>query len=331
MTLHFDTNLSPSHEDKEEWKWGEMTLKNQPLQHVLGSTTFWHFSESSKSDPSPHAVQSNMPGHRIVCFCLFCNGVLLYVVKRFAESSSSLEEMKTRSQASSVIRQCPVTAVSGVGYMRLPLSHITSLPLSGHRISNPISHKPAQTEAMLTQEWGSMVQQRQEVVWSGWRAVGLGGHHGLKNETETIMEGWWREIKIQGDDMGEKLLWLLLSSTELLYNKLLISQSITEHRNVSESMEDRQKEQASKTNRDFVNTPLFVKWHLSFCSVAEQGDNDLSVRCWDGRCTVWGDSRSFHYHTLILHSHCDINRERTCISSFTEQKEIWIWYPMTAY
>lgn len=47
---------------------------------------------------------------------------------RFAESISSLEEMSTRSQASSVIPWCPVTAVSGIRacgcrYLILHLCH----------------------------------------------------------------------------------------------------------------------------------------------------------------------------------------------------------------
>lgn len=46
--------------DMQRWKRWQMIIENlrrQPLQIALGSTmTFWHFSESSKSDKSPHAV-----------------------------------------------------------------------------------------------------------------------------------------------------------------------------------------------------------------------------------------------------------------------------------
>lgn len=61
-----------------------------------------------------------------VCFCLLFTGVLLYVVMRFAVSISSLEEMRTRSQASSLIRRCPVTAVSGIRTCgcRYPILHL---------------------------------------------------------------------------------------------------------------------------------------------------------------------------------------------------------------
>lgn len=46
--------------DMQRWKRWQMIIENlrrQPLQIALGSTmTLWHFSESSKSDKSPHAV-----------------------------------------------------------------------------------------------------------------------------------------------------------------------------------------------------------------------------------------------------------------------------------
>lgn len=87
--------------------------RRPPLR--LGSTlTFWHLNESSKSDKPPHAVQRATPTAALR-FSVCCSAVLFfYVVERFALSISSVREMKTRSQASSVIPQCPVTAVSGV-------------------------------------------------------------------------------------------------------------------------------------------------------------------------------------------------------------------------
>lgn len=67
-----------------------------------------------------------MPDHSLVCFCLLFAGVFLYAVMRFTESISSLEETRTRSQASSVIPWCPVTAVSGIRACgcRYPILHL---------------------------------------------------------------------------------------------------------------------------------------------------------------------------------------------------------------
>lgn len=73
-----------------------------------------HLSESSKPDSLPHAGEDNMPDRSLVCFCLLFSGVSLYVVMRFAESISSLVEMRSGCQASSVIPWCPVTAVSSI-------------------------------------------------------------------------------------------------------------------------------------------------------------------------------------------------------------------------
>lgn len=102
-------------------------LRRQPLQIAQGSTvTSWHLSESGKSDSLEHAGQRDVPDHSLVCFCLLFSAVFLYVVMRFTESIYSLEEMRTGSQASSVIPRSPVTAVSGIRACgcRYPILHL---------------------------------------------------------------------------------------------------------------------------------------------------------------------------------------------------------------
>lgn len=59
-------------------------------------------------------------------FQAFFHGVLLYAVMRIAESIIGLEEMGTRSQASTLIPWCSVTAVSASGACgcRYPILHL---------------------------------------------------------------------------------------------------------------------------------------------------------------------------------------------------------------
>lgn len=111
----------------QRWQMIIANLRRQPLQIARGSTlTPWHLSESSKSDNLPHAVECNVPDESLVCFCLSFSSIFLYVVMRVAASISSLEAMRTRSQASSVIPWCPVTAVSGIRACgcRYPILHL---------------------------------------------------------------------------------------------------------------------------------------------------------------------------------------------------------------
>lgn len=103
--------------DAQRWERPQAIIENlrrQPPSRPGSTMTLWHFSESSKSDKPPHAVWRTTPDRSLSLFCLLFGSVPFYVVERFALSISSLQETETRSQASSVIPQCPVTAVSGV-------------------------------------------------------------------------------------------------------------------------------------------------------------------------------------------------------------------------
>lgn len=69
------------------------------------------------------------PPHHAGFLVVVC---LIYVVVRFAESLSSFEKMRTRSQASSVIPWCPVTAVYSFRACscRYPILHLChSVPM----------------------------------------------------------------------------------------------------------------------------------------------------------------------------------------------------------
>lgn len=96
------------------------------------NTTATSNSQGITSDPLTLKLKkevwqpSRVPDESLVCFCLLSRDVLLYVVMRFAASISSLEEMRTRSQASSVIPWCPVTAVSSIRACgcRYPILHL---------------------------------------------------------------------------------------------------------------------------------------------------------------------------------------------------------------
>lgn len=133
ITFTCDTNSSSSEEDEQRDAGPAATTddddkcKRQPLQIGQGSTLRpRHSSKSSRSHNPPHAVECTAPGHRLARFCLLFAAVGLYVVMRFAESISSLGEMRTRSQASALIRRCPVTAVSGIRTCgcRYPILHL---------------------------------------------------------------------------------------------------------------------------------------------------------------------------------------------------------------
>lgn len=107
----------------QEWQMIMANLRRQAHQITQGSTmTSWNHSKSSNL----HMLQSALGLTAVPCVCLSFGCVLLYVVMRFAESISSLEEMSTRSQASSVIPWCPVTAVSGIRACgcRYPILHL---------------------------------------------------------------------------------------------------------------------------------------------------------------------------------------------------------------
>lgn len=71
--------------DTQRWKRWQMIIENlrrQPLQIALGSTmTFWHLSESSKSDKSPHAVESTVPDHSH-SFSVCCSAVFSFMLLR---------------------------------------------------------------------------------------------------------------------------------------------------------------------------------------------------------------------------------------------------------
>lgn len=117
LLKHCPPLLRKGESDRQRWKRRHTiigNLRRQPPLRLGSTMTFWHFSKLSKSDKPPHAVSRTTPDRSLSLFCLLFGSVLFYVVERFALSISSLREMKTRSQASSVIPQCPVTAVSGV-------------------------------------------------------------------------------------------------------------------------------------------------------------------------------------------------------------------------
>lgn len=211
-----------------------------------------------------------------------------------------------------------------------PLSHITSLPLSANGSAIQFHTSALRGEATLTQEWGSMLQQRLAFVWRGRREVAVvrrrsgGGGHAEELDKKILIRVWrrWRAKKKRSHG---------------LYDFYQVS--------FWRGHQTLQAEHKSRTHRGQTGgqtaSPNFVN-NISVCPVTavaslllgqRAADNDLRVLLWEQMYSIgWQRTpRSFQYHTLILHSHCDTNREGPCISSFTKPRDSWIWYSMTGY
>lgn len=165
----------------QRWQMIMVNLRRQPLRIAQGSTmTSWHFSKSRKSDNLLHAVKCSAPDHSLAC--LLFSGVLLYVVMRFAESVSSLEGMRTRSQESSVIRRCPVTAVSSIRTCgcRYPILHLCHSAPTDQQ-SNFTQARSEGGNADAGMRIYAPTKTRSCLKWlEGWRSGGR-GRDGLKN------------------------------------------------------------------------------------------------------------------------------------------------------
>lgn len=119
--------------DRHDWKRWKLILEKSERKASFNRPG--HTRESSKSDNSGGADLNAWLQRRM--FPSAFGTVVFYVVKGFSAS-----ELKTRGPATSVISQRPVT---------LPSEHppiLYYISSTRHqRISNPISHKLAQTEA----------------------------------------------------------------------------------------------------------------------------------------------------------------------------------------
>lgn len=103
--------------------------------------------------------------------------------------------------------------------------------------------------------------------------------------------------------MGKEFLCLVLSSTELLQNELLISQTISEHRRQSNGKHRRQTERVSLRDEPALCKHTFVcvmTSNMPVSAQAKSGETMISVYCWEGRCTVLDDN------TLLSISHTHI-------------------------
>lgn len=116
-----------------------------------------------------------------VCVCLLGSSVFLCVVMIFAKSIPSLEEMRTRSQASSVIRWCPVTAVPGnrTCGCRYPILHLC--------------------HSVPTDQQSNFTQARSE---GGNADAGMRIYASTKTRScLKWLEGWWSE----GEEMSSRI------------------------------------------------------------------------------------------------------------------------------
>lgn len=178
----FDTELQTYDVEIEEWGAAVAAMTNDNGKSKMtgtlncqGSTmTSWHLSKSSKSDNLPHAVEFNLPDH---------NSMFLFVVQlcfpfRCCEICCP-EEMRTKSQASTVIPQCPVTVVSsiwasGCCYPMLHLRH--SAPLDKQSNFTQVRSEGGNADAEMricastkTRSCSKWLERR----WSwGWRGMG---------------------------------------------------------------------------------------------------------------------------------------------------------------
>lgn len=116
----------------QQWQMIMANLRWQPLQIAQGSTmTPWHSSESSKSDNLPHAVKCNVPLHTGVflfvvhrCFPLCCHEICW---EHFQSWGDEEQESSVNCDPSASSNSCLQHQS-----MWLPLSHVTSLPLSAN-------------------------------------------------------------------------------------------------------------------------------------------------------------------------------------------------------
>lgn len=184
----FDTDFSSSEEDEQRDEGLSATTddddkcKRQPPQIGQGSALRpRRSSESSRSHNPPPAVECAAPGHSLASFCLLFAAVGLYVVVRFAESISSLGEMRTRSQASALIRRCPVTAVSGIRTCgcRYPILHLCHSAPTDQQ-SNFTQARSEGGDADAGMRIYASTKTRSCLKWlEGWWSGG--GRDGLKN------------------------------------------------------------------------------------------------------------------------------------------------------
>lgn len=124
---------------------------------------------------------------------------VFHVVKRFVEHFQS--QRWTRG----VQRDQPESCNRRLRRQNIPLSCITSLPLSTNGSAIQFHTSWLRLRQTLIWDWGSIPQQRQ----SGTRSGGLRRRDGLMNAKETKMEG--------GDNVRKELLWLS-STAEWAYD-----------------------------------------------------------------------------------------------------------------
>lgn len=115
-------------------------------------------------------------------------------------------------------------------------------------------------------------------------------------------------------------------------HQIMQLQRVAQATNFPNKYEHRRQTNANESLRD----KSALRKHTFICLVTrtvpvspqpKTGGTMISMYWWESRCTVLDDNtllKPFQYNTLILHSHCDINREGTCVSSFTQQRKIQI-------
>lgn len=109
--------------DGKRWQMITEDQRRHPLSITPGSTTtLWHSGESSKANNSA-TLQSAMLDRVAVRFCLR-SAPSSVMLSRDLLNIFSLRETKTRSQASSVISQRPVTAGCAFGTSPYPILHL---------------------------------------------------------------------------------------------------------------------------------------------------------------------------------------------------------------